>query len=76
MRFLSVISLTTSLTKSPVTAPFVITPALQFAKHAHGLLRILHTNYFSRKGIEYYLFTKHINELAPLRVHPSRLTIP
>ena len=72
----SVISLTTSLTKSSVTTPVVITPALQSAKHAKGLLRILHTNYFSRKGIEYYLFTKHINEIAPLRVHPSRLTIP
>ena len=64
MRCLSVISLTTYLTKSSVTAPVVITPALQFAKHENGLLRIRQANYFSRNGIEYYLFTKHINELA------------
>ena len=75
MRCLSVISLTTSLTKSSVTTPLVIS-SLQFAKHENGMLRILHTNYFSEKGIKYHIFTKHINDLAPLRVHPSSLTVP
>ena len=76
MRCLSVISLTTYLTKSSVTAPVVIAPALQFAKHENGMLRILRTNHLSRKGIKYHIFTKHINDLAPLRVHPSSLTVP